>query len=81
MGMDTDTMGRTQAMDLAVVGDVKAALRDLIDAVKATATADRITKIRDERLPMLKSAVAQRHKTIMDAVAANILAPERTRKV
>jgi len=72
MGMNTEAMGRTQAMDLAVVGDVKAALRDLIDAVKATATVGRIAKIREERLPMLKSAVAQRHKTIMDAVAANV---------
>ena len=33
--MDTDKLGRTQPMDLAIVADVKAALRDLIDAAKA----------------------------------------------
>ena len=69
--MDTDKLGRTQPMDLAIVADVKAALRDLIDAVKSTATADRIVKIRDARLPLVRAAVERRHKAILDSVAAN----------
>src|SRR5437660_9980974 len=42
-------LGRTQPMDLAVVGDVKAALRDLIAGLHATATADRIKRAHDSR--------------------------------
>ncbi|MGE3509604.1 MAG: thiamine pyrophosphate-binding protein [Vicinamibacterales bacterium] len=72
LGLDTDAMGRTQPLDLAVVGDVKASLRDLIEAVKSFATTDRLARIRDARLPVVKSAVAQRHKLITDAVVANM---------
>ena len=49
IGMDADWIGRTQAMNLGVVADVKETLRDLIAAVKATATPDRIGRLRDGR--------------------------------
>jgi benzoylformate decarboxylase len=58
VGLDTNMMGRTHAMDLAVVGDVKATVKDLADAVNALVTKDRLTRIRDERLALVKPAVA-----------------------
>jgi glyoxylate carboligase len=44
LGLDTTMLGRTQPLDLAVVADVKAAERDLIDAITSMATADRLGK-------------------------------------
>jgi benzoylformate decarboxylase len=58
VGLDTNMMGRTHAMDLAVVGDVKATVKDLGDAVNALVTKDRLTRIRDERLSVVKPAIA-----------------------
>lgn len=71
LGIDANTLGRTQAMNLAVVADVKAATRDLIDAVKSMATAERLAKIRSTRAPIVKAAVAATHKKLMDTVKAN----------
>jgi len=71
LGMDSDSLGRTQPMNLAIVADVKAATRDLIDAIKATATKDRLMKIRDARIPAIKAATANAHKKLMDTVRAN----------
>ena len=42
-------------MNLAVVADVKAATRDLIDAIKSMATKDRLAKIREARVPVIKA--------------------------
>lgn len=58
VGLDTNMLGRTQPMDLAVVGDVGQTIRDLTDAVNALATKDRLAKIRDERLALVKPPVA-----------------------
>lgn len=58
VGLDTNMLGRTRAFDLAVVADVKAAVRDLTDAVQSMATKDRLAKIRDERLAVVKPAIA-----------------------
>ena len=55
LGIDSDTLGRTQPMNLAVVADVKAATRDLIDAIKSMATKDRLAKIREARVPVIKA--------------------------
>ncbi len=71
LGIDTNTLGRTQPMNLAVVADVKAATRDLIDTIKSMATADRLAKIRNLRAPLVKAAVADTHKKLMDTVRAN----------
>jgi benzoylformate decarboxylase len=58
VGLDTGNMGRTLAFDLAVVGDVKVTVKDLADAVNALVTKDRLAKIRDERLAIVKPAIA-----------------------
>ena len=58
VGLDTNMMGRTRALDLAVVGDVKAAVADLADAINALVTRERLTRIRAERLAAVTPAVA-----------------------
>ena len=58
IGLDTNNLGRTHAMDLAIVGDVKVTARDLADAVNALVTRDRLARIRDERLAVIKPAIA-----------------------
>jgi thiamine pyrophosphate-dependent acetolactate synthase large subunit-like protein len=71
VGIDSNALGRTQAMNLAIVADVKAATRDLIEAIQSMATADRLTKIRNARAPIVKGAVASTHKKLMETVKAN----------
>lgn len=58
VGLDTNMLGRTQPLDLAVVGDVRQTVRDLTDAVTSLATKDRLAKIRDERLALVRPPIA-----------------------
>lgn len=58
IGLDTNMIGRTRPVDVAVVGDVKAAVKDLVDAVRAAVTADRLAKLRDARGSTVKAAIA-----------------------
>jgi len=58
IGLDTNMLGRTRALDLAVVGDVKVAVRDLADAARSLVTADRLARIREERMSVVTSATA-----------------------
>jgi benzoylformate decarboxylase len=60
VGIDTNMLGRTQPMDLAIVGDVRETARLVIDAVKSLATADRLAKIRERRLAAVTPVVAER---------------------
>ncbi len=67
MGMNTGNLGRNYPLDLALVGDVREGLRDLLDAVESMTTADRRTKIakpRSERLAALS------RETLRKAAAA-----------
>src|SRR5581483_12421296 len=50
VGLEAAMLGRTQPMDLAIVADVKATLRDLIASLHATANEDRIKRIHDSRI-------------------------------
>lgn len=59
VGLDTNMLGRTQPMDLAVVGDVKETLKALKDAVTSMATSDRLAKIRQERLALVTAPAAK----------------------
>jgi benzoylformate decarboxylase len=59
LGLDTNMLGRTQPMDLAVVGDLKETLKAVKDAVTSIATADRLTKIRQERLALVTAPAAK----------------------
>jgi thiamine pyrophosphate-dependent acetolactate synthase large subunit-like protein len=58
VGLDTNMLGRTRALDLAVVGDVKVTVKDLADAVGAMVTRDRLSRLRDERLAVITPATA-----------------------
>lgn len=58
IGLDTNPIGRTRPVDVAVVGDVKAAVQDLADAVASLATADRLRTICEARLRIVKPAIA-----------------------
>ncbi|MGE0464476.1 MAG: thiamine pyrophosphate-dependent enzyme [Vicinamibacterales bacterium] len=59
IGLETDMIGRTRGLDLAVVGEVKVTIRDLMDAIGALATKDRIARIRDERRAVVTAATAE----------------------
>ncbi|MCC7179000.1 MAG: thiamine pyrophosphate-binding protein [Acidobacteria bacterium] len=58
IGLDTSMLGRTRALDLAVVGDVKVAVKDLADGVRSLLTTDRLSRIRDERVAVVTQATA-----------------------
>lgn len=49
IGLDTDAMGNSRPFDMAIVANVKLALRALIDSVKSMATEERIAKIVSSR--------------------------------
>lgn len=49
IGLNTNAVGATHPFDLAIVANVKLALRALIDALKATATSERIAQITQDR--------------------------------
>ena len=49
IGLNTNALGRNSRFDVAIVANVKLALRALIDAVKSRATSQRLGKIRDAR--------------------------------
>jgi benzoylformate decarboxylase len=62
---DPQALGRSFAPDLAILSDVRAAIRDLADAVDAMATKDRISRIRSTRLAEV-SALTSRLKQSRD---------------
>lgn len=66
VGLDTNMLGRTQPMDLAVVGDVKEALKALKDAVTSMATNERLEKIRRARLARITAAAAEARTQRLD---------------
>ena len=68
-GIDTSAMGRTQATDLALVGDVRECLRDLGAAVES-----RLTK---QRLAALSGSRAGRHRPMIAAARASADAAAR----
>ena len=59
MGLDTNMLGRTQPLDLAVVGDLKEALKALNESVMSMATAERLARIRRDRLALVTPAAAR----------------------
>jgi benzoylformate decarboxylase len=62
IGIDTAAMGRTQATDVAVVGDVKESLKDLAAAIDSLLTKQRLGELSAARF-------AQYHGQITDARA------------
>jgi thiamine pyrophosphate-dependent acetolactate synthase large subunit-like protein len=72
IGMDTDMLGRTQPVDLAIVADVKETLRDLLPAVKSMATAARLQKIREARLATVLPYVSRAQAKLTADARANM---------
>lgn len=70
VGLDTAMLGRTQPLDLAVVGDLKATLQDLADALSGLLTPARLTRLREQRLARVTEATSA-------ARAARLAAAER----
>ena len=56
---DPDTLGRPIALDLAILSDVRTAIRDLSDALDGMLTKDRMAKIRANRLAQVSALTAQ----------------------
>ena len=62
--MDTRHIGGYSPTDFSIVADVKETTRDLIDAVKAVATPERLARIRNDRGPALVQAAAGRRSAL-----------------
>ncbi len=58
-GIDTDMLGRTQPLGLAIAADVREVLRDVIEAVKSMTTAARLKTVREHRLESVTPYVAR----------------------
>ncbi len=71
IGMDTNDMGRTQPLDLAIVADCGETIRSLIDSVKSMATGERLSRIRQERLGVIEPAVLRRTNAVKQAARRN----------
>ncbi|MBI2833882.1 MAG: thiamine pyrophosphate-binding protein [Acidobacteria bacterium] len=71
VGIDTAMLGRTQRLDLAVVGDVGETLRDLKDAIASMATPARLQRLRDERLAIVRPHLEKKAAARRDAVKKN----------
>jgi thiamine pyrophosphate-dependent acetolactate synthase large subunit-like protein len=56
---DPNTIGRATAPDLAILSEVRTAIRDLSDALDAMLTKDRMAKIRAARLAEVSALTAQ----------------------
>jgi thiamine pyrophosphate-dependent acetolactate synthase large subunit-like protein len=71
VGLDTNMIGRTQPVDLAIVADMRETFRDLKDAVNSMVTAARLQKIREERLATVKPHVAKMRETQLENARKN----------
>jgi len=56
---DPNTLGRPMALDLAILSEVKTAIRDLSDAIDGMLTKDRMAKIRATRLAEISALTAE----------------------
>jgi benzoylformate decarboxylase len=71
VGIDTNMLGRTQPMDLAIVADVRETARALIDAILSMLTKERLTKLREERLSVVTAAVAAKEAKRIEEARRN----------
>lgn len=55
IGMETNNMGRTEPMTLAIVADVKSTLKDLLAALHSAAPAARLKQLRDSRYDVVSA--------------------------
>jgi benzoylformate decarboxylase len=72
IGIDTDTMARTEPVDLAIVADVGLALNDLLDSIRSLATKERLAAIRASRYDRLAALTARTRRVAEADVRANL---------
>jgi len=70
-GIDTAAMGRTQATDAAVVGDVRESLRDLAAAVDSLLTKQKQGQLSAERFEQYRNLVSESRARANAAARAN----------
>lgn len=70
-GLDTSDIGRNSPFHLAVVGNVKEILKDLIESLKGTLTQSRIQSIKDSRFPEIKAYTQSRQTEFLERANAN----------
>jgi benzoylformate decarboxylase len=71
VGLDTNMLGRTQPVDLAVVADMRETFRDLKDAVNSMVTAARLQKLREDRLAVVKPHAFKMAATALENARKN----------
>ena len=75
IGMDTGAMSRNYATDLALIGDVREALKDLEAALDGAATKDRLKTLAEERSAEIRAFTTARKEQMAAAVRANLGKP------
>jgi benzoylformate decarboxylase len=68
---DPQALGRSFVPDVSILSDLRAAIRDLSDAVDALATADRIARIRSTRLAQVSALTGSLKQSREIALRAN----------
>lgn len=71
IGLDTNTMGRTEPIDLPIVADVGLAASDLFDAVSSLVTRERLAKIRAARYETIAAEIARFRNQAEEQVRQN----------
>jgi benzoylformate decarboxylase len=72
VGVDPNAMGRTEAVDLAVISDVKQALMDIQDGVDSLATKERIDTLAKARSEEAKSISSARWERAEKEIRASL---------
>ena len=70
IGLNTNAMGRNFPTDVALVGDVKASITDLLAAIDSTATKDRLASIAAPRSEEVKTITTDQRQKAEAAVRA-----------
>ncbi len=75
IGIDTNSMSRNYATDLAVVGDVREALNDLTAALDSALTKDREKSLREQRSAEVRAFTKTRFDRLAAGVQSNLGKP------
>src|SRR5262249_2122221 len=71
VGIDTAMLGRTRPLALAVVADIREALREVMVAVKSMAPPARLQKLRTDRLAAVQPYAASQLASVRDNAKKN----------
>ena len=70
-GLNTSNIGRDYPFDLAVVGNTKEILADLIDCLKGSLTQERINSLKASRFPEIKAYTESLHSESLEKAKLN----------